>query len=198
MLCGSSCRVRRRTRRRRPVVLPRCRAKVHPSAFLCHLSRPVGRYIPPVRSHFIPRSRFILRRVTVYHRRSYRHHSHRDSHGRSQSRSCHRRSGRGSWRSLRHAVAVGRRPHGPDPLPQRSFSFVGMFCSSLSSPSGGMLSGITYGRPRTFTMRASRHDLNVSSYQERTIQHFSFLFMPAGGRRKVGSGKTVCTVPGGA
>ncbi len=64
-------------RRRQPAVLLRCRAKVRPSAFLCRLSSSVGLYAPPAKSCFI------LRRVTVYHRRSYRHHSHRGSHSRS-------------------------------------------------------------------------------------------------------------------
>ena len=59
---------------------------MHPSAFVCRLSCSVGRYAPPVKS------RFILRRVTVYHRRSYRHHSHHGSHSRrSQGRSYRRR-----------------------------------------------------------------------------------------------------------
>src|SRR5215212_8582717 len=46
MLCGPSCRVRRRARRRQPAVPLRCRAKVLPSAFLCRLSCAVGRYAP--------------------------------------------------------------------------------------------------------------------------------------------------------
>jgi hypothetical protein len=113
MLCGPSCRVRRRARRRLPAVPLRCRAKVRPAAFLCclplFLSCPVGRYVPVS-------SRSILRHATVYHRRSYRHHGHRGSHSRLQSRSCRRRPGRGSRRgsrrSLRRPVAVGRRSTG--------------------------------------------------------------------------------------
>ena len=82
MLCGPSCRVRRPARRRRPAVPLRCPAKVRPSAFLCRLSCSVDRYAPSAKS------RFILRRVTVYHRRSYHHHSHRGGHShRSQNRS---------------------------------------------------------------------------------------------------------------
>ena len=118
MLCGPSCRVRRRARRRRPAVPLRCRAKVRPSAFLCRLSCSVGRYAPSVKSCFI------LRRVTVYHRRSYRRRSHCGGHShRSHSRRYRRRPIRGSWRSLRCPVAVGRRLHGPDPLPQLSSFF---------------------------------------------------------------------------
>jgi hypothetical protein len=114
MLCGPSCRVRCRTHRRRPAVPLRCLAKVCPFAFLCRLNCSVDRYTPPAKS------RFILRRVTVYYRRSYRPHSHRDSNSRPQSRSYHRRPGHGSRGSRRRPVAVGRRLNGPDPLPQRS------------------------------------------------------------------------------
>jgi hypothetical protein len=101
MLCGPSCRVRCRTHRRRPAVPLRCLAKVCPFAFLCRLNCSVGRYTPPAKS------RFILRRVTVYYRRSYRPHSHRDSNSRPQSRSYHRRPGHGSRHSRRRPVAVG-------------------------------------------------------------------------------------------
>src|SRR5215217_4358925 len=77
MLCKPSCRVRCRVRHRRPAVPLRCRAMVRPSAFLCRLSSSVGRYTLPDN-----KSRLILRRVTVYHCRNYRPHSHRDSNSR--------------------------------------------------------------------------------------------------------------------
>jgi hypothetical protein len=137
---------------------------VRPSAFLCRLSRPVGRYAPP------SKSRFILRRVSVYYRRSYHHHSHRGNYGhRSHSRSYHRPPGRGSWRSLRRPVAVGG-----------STGRIRFLSVHFSSGKRGSAHHSLRRRvacypilrteaPEHSPWRAPREDLNNSSYQQFSV-----------------------------
>jgi hypothetical protein len=161
MLCRSSCIVRCRARRRRHAVPLRCRAKVHPSAFLCRLNCPVGRYAPSVKS------RFTLRRVTVYHRRSYRHHSHRGSHSRrTQTRSYHCRPGRGSWRS----AVLSRSAGGSTGL--NRFLSVRLSSGKRGSAHHSLCqlvacySVLRMGTPEHSPWRAPCDDLDDSSYQQ--------------------------------